>query len=177
MGRGNVCVTGDFEGLFYIDNDYLEIYRLREENPDDEESFKYLGELSYEELTGGDWVFDEWRSEMEWTDTKIYLIEGLKQRFKSLTDCSAWIGRETRALLENELFYIAVEDNQWSMAVLLLQKEHWCFDLSGLQKRHYQTYLNAIRDVLFDMFPELGVYRGAWTSGRIKREDYRKEAS
>ena len=27
MGRGNVCVTGSYEGLFYIDNDDLRVYR------------------------------------------------------------------------------------------------------------------------------------------------------
>lgn len=26
MGRGNVCVTGSYEGLFYIDNDDLRVY-------------------------------------------------------------------------------------------------------------------------------------------------------
>ena len=25
MGRGNVCVTGSYEGLFYIDNDDLRV--------------------------------------------------------------------------------------------------------------------------------------------------------
>ena len=27
MGRGNVCVTGSYEGLFYIDNDDLRYTR------------------------------------------------------------------------------------------------------------------------------------------------------
>lgn len=27
MGRGNVCVQGAYEGLFYIDNDDLRVYR------------------------------------------------------------------------------------------------------------------------------------------------------
>lgn len=27
MGRGNVCTTGPYEGVFYIDNDDLLVYR------------------------------------------------------------------------------------------------------------------------------------------------------
>lgn len=27
MGRGNVCVTGSCEGLYYIDNDDFHVYR------------------------------------------------------------------------------------------------------------------------------------------------------
>lgn len=26
MGRGNVCVTGPYEGLYYIDNDHVHVY-------------------------------------------------------------------------------------------------------------------------------------------------------
>lgn len=28
MGRGNVCVSGDYEGLYYIDRDYFKVYML-----------------------------------------------------------------------------------------------------------------------------------------------------
>ena len=27
MGRGNVCTTGPYEGVFYIGNGYLRVYR------------------------------------------------------------------------------------------------------------------------------------------------------
>ena len=27
MGRGNVCVFGEYEGLYYIDNDHIHVYR------------------------------------------------------------------------------------------------------------------------------------------------------
>ena len=39
MGRGNVCVTGPYEGLYYIDNDYVSIY-FREDGGEFEQ--KYL---------------------------------------------------------------------------------------------------------------------------------------
>lgn len=33
MGRGNVCVTGSYEGLFYIDNDDLRVYSRNAPTP------------------------------------------------------------------------------------------------------------------------------------------------
>ena len=35
MGRGNVYVTGSYEGLFYIDNDDLQVWR--KDGPDGKE--------------------------------------------------------------------------------------------------------------------------------------------
>lgn len=54
-----------------------------------------------------------------------------------------------RAILESRLFYIAVEDNEWSMAIELLQKKDPCDNhLLGLQKRYYQRYLNGMKKCL-----------------------------
>ena len=176
MGRGNVCVTGDFEGLYYIDNDYLDVYVRTSEDDDDCEDRAMLGELSYTALTSGDWKFHESESYWEWQSTKDYLKSRLKDLFPSFTDCDEWVDREAQAILENNLFYIAVEDNQWSKAIKLLQKEDCYGTLAGLQSRHHRRYLEGMRDILFELFPELGVYRGAWTHGTIRREDYKKEA-
>lgn len=166
MGRANVCVFGDYEGLYYIDNDYLDAYRRYNE---EDECFEraMLGDLEAGDFP--EWEFDENETYWIWDATLAHLKAGLKKRFKSLRDCDEWTSREEKAVLENGLFYIVTEDNQWSKAVKLIQKEDPYGDLSGLQKKHYQAYLDGIRDVLFEMFPELGTYSGAWTSGRICR--------
>lgn len=170
MGRGNVCVTGPYEGLYYIDNDYVSIY-FREDGGEFEQ--KCLGELKYGELCSGDWQFDAFETEMNWKDIKEVFAGCMKKRFKSLTDCEEWIRNERLAILENQLFYIAVEDNEWSYAIELLQKEdNYDNHLAGLQKKHFEAYLAGIRDALFEQFDEIGVYKGAWTSGRIERKDF-----
>ena len=69
-------------------------------------------------------------------------------------------------LLSNDLFYIVLEDNEWSIAVELIQKDDVSY---GLQKKHHQTYLDGIRDCLFEQVETLGIYGGAWTSGEITR--------
>ena len=67
--------------------------------------------------------------------------------------------------------YFALEDNEWSLAVELLQRdEGWGDDWrQNLQKRHFQRYLDGIRDSLFEQFESLGAYSGAWTSKTIHR--------
>lgn len=156
--------------MYYIDNDYLHEYWRVDEETDQVEN-RLLGELSYEELTNGEWKYDYFGSQQNWEDTKRKLICSLMAKFPSFEETDEWLDDDRMALLENDLFYIATADNEWSQAVMLIQKEHWCFDYSGLQKRHYQRYLDGIRDSLFEQFETLGTYGGAWTSGRISRKE------
>lgn len=151
MGRGNACVHGDFEGLYYVDWD----------NFSDE----------YEDGDGNivndyDFQRDEWEASL------AQFVFDFKKRFKSFDDSKGWLGNTEKIVLENELFYIVTEDNQWSMAIKLIQKEQNYYDsgnIVNLQSRHYKTYLEGMKECLFNQFDEIGVYGGAWTSGVIKK--------
>jgi hypothetical protein len=74
--------------------------------------------------------------------------------------------------MESELFEIEIEDNQWSYAVKLIQKECWYDNhLEGLQKKHHESYLESIKNILLEMFPSIGAYGGAWTHRTISRKN------
>lgn len=179
MGRGNVCVTGQYEGLFYIDNDQFFVYR-RDDEYDEEPETRLMKDLDYAELTGGDWMYDEWGTGEEQDDIEECFIEDFTRMFPAFERAGSnkWLGRYQRVILESKLFYICIEDNEWSLAVELIMKEPpWGYCIEGLQARHYQRYLDGMRDCLFNRLDELGTYSGAWTSGRIRREDFRKEAA
>jgi hypothetical protein len=153
MGRGNVCVNGQYEGLYYVDWDN---FICESEDEDGIVSQHYDLQQN------------------EWEDSLELFVEDFLARFKSFSRCEKnhWLDDSCRAVLENDLFYIGVEDNQWSMAIELLQKEQGFYDsgnFAGLQARHYQTYLDGIRDCLFNQFETLGAYSGAWTSKYIHR--------
>ena len=168
MGRGNVCVTGDHEGLFYIDNGTFHVYRLN----DDYEQVALLDDIDYADLEK--WHFSEIDTMYELEDIEECIINGFMERFNSFTPFTReeWISRERRAILENDLFYIALEDNEWSIAVELIQKQDPCGDsLSGLQSRHSEKYLEHLKKILLERLPYIGTYSGAWTSGTIRRED------
>jgi len=172
MGRGNVCTFGPYEGLYFIDNDDLDFY-TRHNDEEDVWEIALRRELDYGQLTEEGWLFDEDETGFFWSDTKAEIMDRLIRRFPSLQKSSGWLGRyrSQEILLENNLFYVVVEDNEWSMAVELLQKEDPYMSLEGLQKRHYSTYLKGIRDVLLELFESIGTYKGAWTSGILRRGD------
>lgn len=59
MGRGNVCVTGSCEGLYYIDNDDFHVYRRNDPYCIEEPETRLLRDVDYLELTSEEWHFDE----------------------------------------------------------------------------------------------------------------------
>lgn len=174
MGRGNVCTTGAYEGLYYIDNDDIHVYRHDDpwaENPET----RLRGGLDFSELTGGDWYFDEEGTMCEQSDIEECFMDDFTNRFPSFERARAdlLLGRDRRVILESKLFYICIEDNQWSVAVELIQKEEpWGLNwMENLQGRLYQKYLEGMKLCLLARLPSIGVYAGAWTSGTLKRED------
>ena len=164
MGRGNVCTWGDYEGLYYVDRDYLDYYIAKEADEDGEFEGKMLGEIEYDEFC--DYDYDYTISEIYYEEFVHEFVDLMEKKFNSFTSTGDIGG----TIMENNLFKIKIEDNEWSYAVMLIQKENdWDDSLRGLQKRHYQNYLNGMKDVLLYMFPEIGCYAGAWTHGVIKR--------
>jgi hypothetical protein len=161
MGRGNVCVFGDYEGLYYADRDYLDFYVPIDGEADDG---KFYGEIDDID----EYEYDEFLSRIYYEDFINDFIYMFKKKFKSFTETGDTYG----AILENNLFSIEIEDNVWSYAVKLIQKEDYYDNhLVGLQKKHYENYLDGMKNVLLDLFPSIGTYRGAWMSGTLTRED------
>lgn len=162
MGRGNICVSGKYEGLYYADRDYIDYYVPIDGEADEG---KFLEEMEYNDFDN--FEYDEFLSRANYEDFVSEFKSMMQKKFKSFCDTENDYG----TILENDLFEIEIEDNEWSYAVKLIQKEHWCFSLEGLQAKHYMNYLEGIKRILLEIFPVIGCYSGAWTSGRIKRED------
>lgn len=185
MGRGNVCTLGKYEGLYYIDNDHIHVYRDSEDMGDDPET-RLMGELDYEELTGCRWLYDEEGSMNEEDDILECFMDEFSRMFPSFKRATTIYGHEQwlrngsygnlsrRVILESKLFYIAVEDNMWSLAVELIQKEEPWGDIwmANLQKRLYEKYLEGMKKALLTRVPSIYSYGGAWTPGKqITREE------
>ena len=148
MGRGNVCVFGDYEGLYYVDRDYLDCYIAKETNEDGEYEEKMLGDMSMEDFE--DYDYDEFLSHFYYEDFIQEFTSMMEKKFKSFTST----GKEYGVIMENNLFEIEIEDNEWSYAVKLIQKEDWYDNhLEGLQKKHYENYLNGIKNISYDLYP------------------------
>lgn len=175
MGRGNVCTLGKYEGLYFIDNDHFHVYRRDEPEADYPET-RLMGELDFSELTSGEWLYDEWGTGSELDDIEECFMDDFRRRFPSFErpNKEFWLDRsDRRVILESKLFYICMEDNEWSMAVELVQKEEpwgevW---MENLQKRLYEKYLEGMKRALLMRLPSIGTRCGPWMSGTIKREE------
>ncbi len=164
MGAGNVCVWGQCEGLYYVDNGFLSVYQKIGEDGQTEYAYLRDADDGYE--------YSECLSMFEYDEFKYRLAERLIDKFPSFERVDKFISRTRKALLENELFYIVCEDNQWSTAVELIQKEGIYGDEKiGLQMGLYRKYLKGIETVLLDMYGEVRTYAGTWTSGIIRRNN------
>lgn len=189
MGRGNVCVSGKYEGLYYIDNADIHVYR-RDDPFDDYPQTVLMKELSSADLNTGAWVYDEYGTMEEEGDILECFMDSFRQMFPSFQRVqkdrwirNGWYGDFCRrVIMENGLFYIAVEDNEWSLAVELLQKGNTYEDghlsedgrLSKLQAKHFRRYLDGVKSCLLERVPSIGTRTGAWTHGIIKRGAYDK---
>lgn len=167
MGKGNTCVFGKYEGLYYVDRDYIDCYisKVADENGE------YINKLQYDMNYPEDYNnfdYDDILSSIYYNDFIQEFTSMMENKFKSFVST----GNDFGTIMENNLFEIEVEDNEWSYAVKLIQKEdNYDNHLEGLQKKHYENYLNGIKNILLELFPSIGCYGGAWTHGTITRED------
>lgn len=171
MGRGNVHPDGPYEGVFYIDNDYTAVYRkvnAADDDMDDRKLRYWFGTDSPEEKG---WEYDECESVDEEDYDLRSFSDDFMNRFPDFSKTNENISRTRRAILESPLFYVAVEDNEWSTAVELIQKDTDSdLDLNS-QNALYRIYLDAMKKILLLLFPSIGIYTGPWTHGIITREE------
>ncbi len=154
MGRGNVCTLGKYEGLWYID--YDKFYDYNQDEEDEEASEAVM-----------------------WQDDFIECLQQeMMSRYKSFEVVDRWVSDcgyrcDKHAILESKLFFVAIEDNQWSLAIELIQRGPE--ELAGLQTKHYEGYLETIKNIILDLFGEVSYRDGAWTSGTVRKEDIENE--
>lgn len=177
MGRGNVRVTEPCEGLYYVDYADLHYYR----NIDTDET-RLLRDISIDDMRSGRWEIDESLSDREERDAIRLFSDKFTKAFPSFHELSEHTCRCShfcKYILESDLFLICVEDNEWSIAIELIQKDG-CSDcqqawLFGLQKRYYRRYLDEMKKILLEQYESIGIYSGPWTSGIITREEESKK--
>jgi hypothetical protein len=74
----------------------------------------------------------EWQSSDDWEWFTYDVAFRAKKKWKSFGECEYWVGREDKAILENEFAYVGVSEYCGCAAVWLLPKdehqlaEAWC---------------------------------------------------
>ena len=174
MGQANCCVFGQYEGLYFIDYDDIHVFRHKDCDLDGSAEARFLRDLDYGELTGGDWIFDDLATQFVQQEVLDSFTSDFLRMFPNFckTCPDLWISRSQKAILESPLFYLCLEDSNWSLAVELIQKEPpQGRSYAALQARCYQRYLTGIARCLLNHLPSVGLYTGPWTSGRLRREE------
>ena len=183
MGRGNVCVTGSYEGLFYIDNDDLRVYRRNDPTPKRRKPAYSATSVTktFRAMNGFLMRSGAVTRKKTFSNASVPNCGSSAPAFSLRPTRTSGSAMSVGSSLENELFYICVEDNAWSLAVELVQKDSYsdCENawLSGLQRTKYKRYLECMKTALLTRLPEIGTYAGAWTSGRITREENENETA
>lgn len=165
MGRGNVCVHGEYEGLYYVSKEYLDEFISKE----DSDNIMLLHDIYHSDASLNEFEYDEISSQCNYEDFIDNFKNDFIKKFNSFSDIS---GSYFGSILENELFKIQIIDNEWGYAICLIQKESSYYDnynKENLQKRHYKNYLNGIKECLFNQFDEIGSYSGCWTHNVITK--------
>jgi len=178
MGRGNVCTHHDFEDVYYLDKDYISVYNkvircdCGHVTGHDYDSYMTAKELDNAEIdydydgSTSDWAFNASHTQDNWRDMIVIIREAFHKRFKSFVDTDEF--RDDRhIIMRNNLFEIAVVDGDWCAAWCLLEQTDIEDDGStrALMRRHFNTYLDAIKSTLISVWGEAIGYGGAWTSG------------
>ena len=104
---------------------------------------------------------DEFISEL----VKKEVMYQIATRYPSFWETDIWIRRDSRALLENQLFYVGIADNENNIAVFLSSKDEG--GVEGLTARHFAAYRKGVLDILLDLFGEVYLPTGSWTSRKI----------
>lgn len=163
MGKGNCNVKTEYgESIYYIDNDFIQYY-YKKDDP-------YLTPILGKYIAPEDrnlFEYDQDTSQIEFEAVIDLLKEQLMHRFKSLSPCDKWIGRHKHAILENKCFYIALEDNEWSIAIELLIKDDANIHL---QRKNAINFGKGIRDILLKNFDVIHIRTSTWTSERLTKE-------
>ena len=112
MGISNCCVFGKYEGLYFIDYDDIHVFRHKDCDPDGSAEARFLRDLDYGELTGGDWIFDDLATQFVQQEVLDSFTSDFLRMFPnfSKTCPDLWISRSQKAILESPLFYLCLED-------------------------------------------------------------------
>ena len=90
----------------------------------------------------------------------------IEERFASFYKQDKWFRRDSHILLENDLFYVGIADNEHTIAVFLSSKDDGVTD--GLAARHFNAYEKGILDILLSFFGEVYVPTSSWTSRKTQ---------
>lgn len=115
-------------------------------------------------------VYLDFKEPYEWDDFVDSLYEILTDKYKSLTKCDEWVGREDHAILENELIHIGISEYCGLVSLWVVPKSGDFYTVNTEKFYLARNYCNQIekgfRNLILQHFPRCVYTRlGTFSNG------------
>ena len=149
----NVSVNPDREALFYVDYSHMDVYV----NVNDSNDVKTNNDPAIAQNPDV-YRFDDTLTQARFDSFKKQFVKKMQDKFKSLKPHDI-----------NDMFIIAFEDNDWSVAVELLENPK--SKNPNLRPNLFPNFQKGMRDILLDLVGEIHIRTGSWSTQKMTKAD------
>lgn len=162
MGAGNVNVSLN-DGLFYVHYDSVNVYKnkrnksiicQRKDIPRGQEK---------------DFVFDMGLSQQNYDVWLEAFRQKLMKRYPSYRRVDRYTKRDQRIVLENNMFFVAIEDNEWGFAVELISRTKYPYP--QFQKHLFPHFFKGLKETLLNLTETIYIRSGSWTTQAVTKDN------
>lgn len=148
--------------LYYVDYAHIDVYV----NKNDKKDIK-IGKDEIALNNPDIYQFDETLTQAQFDKFKQEFINAMQQQHKSLKTTDKTV-KGVHHLLENDMFIVAMEDNNWSVGVELLNKPK--YENENLREHVLPNFATNMRNILLDLIGEIHIRTGSWTTEIITKK-------
>lgn len=159
----NVSVNPDREALFYVDYSHMDVYV----NINDSNDVKTNNDPAIAQNPDV-YKFDDTLTQARFDSFKKQFVKKMQDKFKSLKPHDITT-KGKHQLLMNDMFIIAFEDNDWSVAVELLENPK--SKNPNLRPNLFPNFQKGMRDILLDLVGEIHIRTGSWSTQKMTKAD------
>lgn len=159
----NVSVNPDREALFYVDYSHMDVYV----NINDSNDVKTNNDPAIAQNPDV-YRFDDTLTQARFDSFKKQFVKKMQDKFKSLKPHDITT-KGKHQLLMNDMFIIAFEDNDWSVAVELLENPK--SKNPNLRPNLFPNFQKGMRDILLDLVGEIHIRTGSWSTQKMTKAD------
>ena len=165
----NVSVNPDREALFYVDYSHMDVYV----NVNDSNDVKTNNDPEIAQNPDV-YRFDDTLTQARFDSFKKQFVKKMQDKFKSLKPHDITT-KGKHQLLMNDMFIIAFEDNDWSVAVELLENPK--SKNPNLRPNLFPNFQKGMRDILLDLVGEIHIRTGSWSTQKMTKADAAAKAA
>lgn len=147
--------------LYYVDYDLMNVY-VNKNNSSDIKIGKDPIALANPDI----YVLDEILTQTRYDRFKEKFLKEMKSKFADVKSVKKTT-KGVHHLLQNDIFIVAFEDNNWSIGIELLCNPK--YDDKESQPSLVADAGKIMRDVLLDIVEEIHVRTGSWTTCKIDK--------